>query len=83
MGSLPSIVLSTTLVEEIRNVLGLSGPRDSTMLLLRPEFVKPERISRRSIRVAVSTVVSTLDILLAALTGMMIAFALGAALPVH
>jgi hypothetical protein len=36
----PSVVLSRTLVSEIRSVLAIAGPHEDTVLLLRPEHVR-------------------------------------------
>jgi len=47
-----SVVLSLTLVHEIRTVVGLAEPHDDTVVLLRPEHVKPPRVPSRWSRFA-------------------------------
>jgi hypothetical protein len=39
----PTVVLSHTLVREIRLVLGIAHPRDPTVLMLWPKYVKRRR----------------------------------------
>ena len=50
----PKVVLSRTLLGEIRTVLAVAGPHDDTVLLLRPEYVRrkaPPSFLRRCLRV--------------------------------
>ena len=50
----PKVVLSRTLVSEIRTVLAVAGPHEDTVLLLRPEHVRKKAspsFLRRCLRV--------------------------------
>jgi hypothetical protein len=44
----PSVVLNPLLVREIRIALGIAGPRDPTVLLLQPKFIKRHRPKTRA-----------------------------------
>jgi hypothetical protein len=51
----PKVVLSHTLIREIRIVLGIAHPRDPTLLLLWPKYRKRSRSARLVTRALLAT----------------------------